>query len=293
MYISWTRPQVARLQSGGKEGAGLWLKVIPSLPCFRSEPALFLAMFRTRVQEMWPEAERVVRCKCGVKAVVGGAIDHHHYIAGCSSRSKGVGHKAATSAIRKMYTQLEVPTQSEPPGLVWGTEHRPADILVLVPVAACSGAVRPVALDVGITDAGASSAVMHGSWRVPHGALKQAEVYAKRKADRFEAVKELNPNLGFDYRPIVFELTSARGPEAAAWWREITSLAKDKESGFGLGYGALMEFNGLAYAWSGQTFARHWGMRLSLALMQSTHRYCLGRISEDILEHGRRQVPRG
>ena len=70
--VSWTRPQVARLQSGGKEGAGLWLKVIPSLPCFRSEPALFLAMFRTRVQGMWLEAERVVRCKCGVKAVGGG-----------------------------------------------------------------------------------------------------------------------------------------------------------------------------------------------------------------------------
>ena len=84
--VSWTRPQVARLQSGGKEGAGLWLKVIPSLPCFRSEPALFLAMFRTRIQETWPEAERVVRCKCGVKAVVGGAIDHHHYIASCESR---------------------------------------------------------------------------------------------------------------------------------------------------------------------------------------------------------------
>jgi hypothetical protein len=110
--VSWTRPQVARLQSGGKEGAGLWLKVIPSLPCFRSEPALFLAMFRTRLQEKWPEAERVVRCTCGVKAVVGGAIDHHHYIASCSSGSNVVGHNAVTSVIRKMYRQLEVATQS-------------------------------------------------------------------------------------------------------------------------------------------------------------------------------------
>ena len=49
----------------------------------------------------------------------------------------------------------------------------------------------------------------------------------------------------------------------------------------------MMEYNGLAHAWSGQTFAGHWGMRLSLKLMQSTHRYSLGKISEYILEYGR------
>ena len=99
--------------------------------------------------------------------------------------------------------------------------------------------------------------------------------------------------LGFEYRPIVFETTSARGSEAEKWWKEITGLAKDKESGFALGYGALMEYNGLAYAWSGQTYARHWGMRLSLALMQSTHRYGLGKISEYTLLGGRRRMARG
>ena len=116
-----------------------------------------------------------------------------------------------------------------------------------------------------------------------------AERYEKIKVDKFEAVKALNPPLGFVYRPIVFEATSARGPAASAWWREITSLAKDKESGFGLGYGSLMEYNGLAHAWSGQTFARHWGMRLSLTLVQSIHRYGLGKISEYTLEFGRRR----
>ena len=49
-----------------------------------------------------------------------------------------------------------------------------------------------------------------------------------------------------------------------------------------------MEYNGLAYAWSGQTFARHWGMRLSLALMQATHKYGMGRVSEYTLLSGRR-----
>ena len=106
-------------------------------------------------------------------------------------------------------------------------------------------------------------------------------------------MKERDPTVGIEYRPLVFEATSARGPEAEKWWQEITGLAKDKESGFGLGYGALMEYNGLAYAWSGQTYARHWGMRLSLALMQSTHRYGLGKISEYTLLGGRRRVVRG
>ena len=101
-----------------------------------------------------------------------------------------------------------------------------------------------VALDVGITDAGTTDGVEHGTWRIPEGALRRAESYAKRKVTNFEKVKAINPPLGFDYRPIVFESTSARGPEAAAWWREITGLAKDKESGFGLGYGPLMEYNG-------------------------------------------------
>ena len=57
-----------------------------------------------------------------------------------------------------------------------------------------------------------------------------------------------------------------------------------------MGFGALMEYNGLAYAWSGQTFARHWGMRLSLALMQQTRRYGLDKVSESILLDGRRRV---
>ena len=290
---SWTRPEIASLQSGAQEGAGLWLKIIPSLPCFRTDPDLFLAMLLTRLQMMMKAAERLVRCKCGLTAGVGGAIDYQHLTPSCRLRNKCIGHSAVTKVIRSMYKQLEVPAQSEPIGLVWGTQQRPADLLVVVPMMACPGATRPTALDVGITDAGTADAVREGSWRVPTGALKTAAVYEKKKVDKFEAVKALNPPLGFEYRPIVFEVTSARGPAASAWWREITSLAKDKESGFGLGYGSLMEYNGLAHAWSGQTFARHWGMRLSLTLMQSIHRYGLGKISEYTLEYGRRQVNRG
>ena len=54
-----------------------------------------------------------------------------------------------------------------------------------------------------------------------------------------------------------------------------------------------MEYNGLAYAWSGQTFARHWGVRLSLALMQEAHRHGLGKVSEYTLVGGRRRHTRG
>ena len=67
-------------------------------------------------------------------------------------------------------------------------------------------------------------------------------------------------------------------------------MAKDKEGAFGLGFGALMEYNGLAYAWSGQSFARHWGIRLSLALLQATHRYGMGRVSEYLMLGGRQRL---
>ena len=295
---SWTRAQVVRLQSGGQSGAGLWLKVIPSLPCFRSPPDLFLVMLMSRLQLMWQAAECVRACRghgrqgaCGMRAGRGEAIDPNHYMFQCQYRNRFVGHDAVTRVIRAMYMQLGVPTEKEPLGLAQGSE-RPADILI-IPAVVCRGAAVPVALDVGVTDPGKDGAVHRGSWKVPDGALKAAENYTREKRDKFNALKERDPTVGIEYRPLVFEATSARGPEAEKWWQEITGLAKDKESGFGLGYGALMEYNGLAYAWSGQTYARHWGMRLSLALMQSTHRYGLGKISEYTLLGGRRRVVRG
>ena len=297
-HDSWTRAQVARLQSGGQNGAGLWLRVIPSLPCFRSPPELQLAMLMSRLQLVWQGAECVKVCRgtydkgrvCGLTASRTDAIDPNHYMFQCKGRNRHVGHNAITKIVAAMYKQLGVLTVKEAPGLVEGQE-RPADVLVIPAV--CHGAALPVALDVGGTDPGKDGAVHHGSWHVPKGALKAAEIYTNEKLKLFEKVKVLNPVLGFEYRPIVFETTSARGTEAEKWWKEITGLAKDKESGFALGYGALMEYNGLAYAWSGQTYARHWGMRLSLALMQSTHRYGLGRISEYTLLGGRRQKARG
>ena len=272
------------------------MKVIPSLPCFRSDPALFLVMLLSRLLLMWQGAECVKVCRgrcgegqeCGLRAGRAAAIDPNHYMFQCKGRNKYVGHNALTKIIRAMYTQLGIKTEKEPVGLVEGIA-RPADLLI-IPAAVCHGAALPVALDVGVTDPGKDDAVHHGSWRVPDGALKAAEVYTQEKRVKFAGVKERNPVLGFEYRPIVFEASSARGLEAEKWWQEITGLAKDKECGFGLGYGALMEYNGLAYAWSGQTFARHWGMRMSLALMQATHRYGLGKVSEYTLVGGRRRA---
>ena len=43
------------------------------------------------------------------------------------------------------------------------------------------------------------------------------------------------------------------------------------ESTVGLGFGSLMEYNGLAYAWSGQTFKRHRGIRMSFSIMYRAH----------------------
>ena len=287
---SWSTSEKAALQSGAQEGAGLWTEIIPSLPCFRVAPDVFHAMLLSRLQITMKAAERLRRCRCGKVAGVEGAIDFRHLTSICPKRNTFIGHSAVAKVIARMYQQLEIPVTHEPVGLVGVSQKRPADLLVVVPTRACPGATQPIALDVGITDASAEDAVEHGSWRVPTGALKSATRYEKKKRVRHAAVQALNPALGFEYRPVVFEMTSARGPAASAWWREITKLAKDQESGFGLGYGSLMEYNGLAHAWSGQTFARHWGMRLSLALVQSVHRYGLGKISEYTLEFGRRRL---
>ena len=65
-HVSWTRPEVARLQSGGQAGAGLWLKAIPSLPCLRTSSEMFLPMLQSRMQLLCTGAERVKRCGCGL-----------------------------------------------------------------------------------------------------------------------------------------------------------------------------------------------------------------------------------
>ena len=298
---SWTKAQVARLQSGGQPGAGLWATAIPAIPCNRTYPELFGAMLRSRLQMCWSSAECVRECRatlsgpnggmCGLRADAEHAIDPHHYMFTCPGRNRHVGHDVLTKHVQAMYRQLGVQTKKEPTGLVDGN-NRPADVLIL-PMEVCHDATLPVALDVGVTDAGCNAAIVHGSSKVPDGALKAAKDYTQVKLSRFEKLRESNPVVGFDYRPIVFEATSARGPEAQKWWNEITGLAKDKESGWALGYGALMEYNGLAHAWSGQSFARHWGVRLSLALMQATHRYGLGKVSEYTLVGGRRRRTRG
>ena len=179
-HDSWNRVQVARLQSGGQKGAGLWLKVIPSLPCFRSDPALFLARLLSRLQLMWQAAECVKICEgCKLRAGREVAIDPHHYMFHCHKRDTQVGHRVITQVIRAMYTQLGVPIKVEPLGLMEGQE-RPADILVLPPEV-CRGAALPVALDVGVTEPGKDGAMHRGSWEVPGGALKAAAVYTHEK----------------------------------------------------------------------------------------------------------------
>ena len=70
-------------------------------------------------------------------------------------------------------------------------------------------------------------------------------------------------------------------------------MAKDKESSFGLGFGSLMEYNGLAYAWSGQTFKRHWGIRMSFSIMYRAHLAGLIRVHELSKSQGAAQASYG
>jgi hypothetical protein len=131
----------------------------------------------------------------------------------CPGRNKHVGHNVLTKLVQAMYTQLGVQTKKEPTGLVDGNQ-RPADVLIL-PKEVCHDATLPVALDIGITDAGKNVAVHQGSWRVPAGELKAAQMYTQAKLKKFEELNKSNPDrvVGFEYRPIVFEATSARGAE--------------------------------------------------------------------------------
>ena len=63
-----------------------------------------------------------------------------------------MGHNVLTKLVQAMYTQLGVQTKKEPTGLVDGNQ-RPADVMIL-PKEVCHDATLPVALDIGITDAG-------------------------------------------------------------------------------------------------------------------------------------------
>ena len=111
-----------------------------------------------------------------------------------------------------MYTQLGILIKEEPAGLMRGQE-RPADLLVLPAVVSWCGAASCVG--VGVTEPGKEGALHRGSWAVPEGMLKAAAVYTNEKTIKFKAH---NPLIDFEYRPIVFEATSARGEEAEKWW---------------------------------------------------------------------------
>ena len=155
--------------------------------------------------------------------------------------------------------------------------------MVVVPSEAHPEATRAAAWDVGVTDP--------GSDKVP---LNAAANMTATKLQRFEARSETNPpTLQFDYKPVVYESTSARGASAKEWWDGICHMAKDKESTVGLGFGSLMEYNGLAYAWSGQTFKRHWGIRMSFSIMYRAHLAGANRVHELSKSQGAAQASYG
>ena len=91
----------------------------------------------------------------------------------------------------------------------------------------------------------------------------------------------------------MYETTSARGAGAQEWWDGICQMAKDTENPFGLGFGSLMEYNGLAFAWTGQTFKRHWAIRMSFNIMYSAHRVGVSRVHEVALTQGEERATRG
>ena len=81
-----------------------------------------------------------------------------------------------------MYRQLGVQYATEPRGLRQGSESRPADVMVVVPSEAHTGATRAVAWDAGVTDPGGQQHVIMGSDKVP---LLAAALRTKHKLDQF------------------------------------------------------------------------------------------------------------
>jgi len=199
--------------------------------------------------------------------------------------------QCSVQTMQNMYRQLGVQYATEPCGLRQGSESRPADVMVVVPSEAHPEATRAVAWDIGVTDPGGDQHLTRGSDQVP---LSAAAHMTATKLKRFEERLETNPpTLQFEYKPVVYESTSARGASAKEWWDGICQMAKDKESSFGLGFGSLMEYNGLAYAWSGQTFKRHWGNRMSFSIMYRAHQEGVKRVLEISLTQGAAQASRG
>jgi hypothetical protein len=141
--------------------------------------------------------------------------------------------------------------------------------MVVAPSEALPEATGAVAWDVGVTDPGGDQNVRMGSDKVP---LNAAATMTTKKLRLFEERSVTHPpTLQFDYKPVVYEATSARGASAKEWWDGICQMAKDKDSSYGLGFGSLMEYNGLAFAWSGQSFKRHWEIRMSFSIMYRAH----------------------
>ena len=281
----WTWKEQVRWISQGSGEAWLWILAIPSLPFLRVPSEVFQQMVFSWLLVDLPGAGRVRKCRCGVTT---GMQTGAHFISKCKKRNTWVGHRVVTGIMCKMYKQLGVPFIEEPLGLVEG-RGRPADVMVVIPKEAQEGATGKIAWDVGITDPVSTDMERTGAWQVP---LQAAKIMQGAKEQKFRVQCEINPPLtNFTYKPVIFETTSARGACAAEWWTGITKLAKSKESEFGLGFGSLMAYNGLAHTWSGQTFARHWGIRLSLTLLSKLHEEALRGISAAIAENGRMHHP--
>ena len=287
---TWTPIQLARIRSGGEGGAGAWLDALPVMGPLKADTQTFLHMMRTRLQIDWVETHKVQRCICG-KQQDAHFLSGAHFTLMCPKHGKYDSHRAVVKTMENMYRQLGVQYATEPIGLSQDSESRPADVMVVVPSEAQPGAMRAVAWDAGVTDPGGQQHVIMGSDKVP---LLAAKLRTKQKEDQFEARSVTHPpTLQFDYKPVVYETTSARGASAKEWWDGICQMAKDKESPFGLGFGSLMEYNGLAFAWTGQTFQRHWAIRMSFSIMYSAHKVGVSRVHELSLTQGEERATRG
>ena len=162
----------------------------------------------------------------------------HHAIAGCASgQSRFHRHDAIVSAFARYVLQpARLTARREIPGLVPGTDNRPADLFVIIPQSPATQGFHPKypeidehALDISIRNISGSSqkVKLRAAVRARHGC---AEIAEREKEAEFRRKMRMAPRWAerlskFAFSPIGFDATGAWGPRALQVLRFCSKMA--------------------------------------------------------------------
>ena len=257
----------AHFLSEAGEGAGDWLRVIPSgFKFFRAPSVTFVDMLRGRlfmdylgagVLRGCPRAPQSATCQSAQGEVISKGL---HWKTSCkhgrvSTRSAGV-KKILYEAMRRIHISCDLETL----GLLQYGNQRPADLFV--PAGGDLGNGADQVFDVTIVDPTAEGMLSLGS---PQVALLAAREGEKKKVNDFAAAVRNQGGLwqAAECRPLAFESSGAWGPSALEILAELKALAQ------GLDLNNL-KMSGLDYTWSANSFVSWYRQRVSFYMAKST-----------------------